>query len=99
VGVANSRRDPAALAEFRVLIQCLRPAIYRIDWLNRPNPLAQNVPSQPADNHRGARLQSEAYHITVDDGADSFCALSIESPENDQAWLISDTVTALESIR
>ncbi|MBX0286009.1 hypothetical protein [Haloarcula salinisoli] len=57
------------------------------------------MPSQPPDTPPAAELQSEAYHITVDDGADSFCALSIESPENDQAWLISDTVTALESMR
>jgi len=57
------------------------------------------VPSQPPDTPPTAELQSEAYHITVDDGADSFCALSIESPENEQAWLISDTVTALESMR
>ncbi|MDS0258017.1 hypothetical protein NDI56_01190 [Haloarcula sp. S1CR25-12] len=57
------------------------------------------MPPQPADTPPSAELQSEAYHITVDDGADSFCALSIESPENEQAWLISDTVTALESMR
>ncbi|WP_262175861.1 hypothetical protein [Haloarcula laminariae] len=57
------------------------------------------MPSQPPDGPSSAELESEAYHITVDDGADSFCALSIESPENDQAWLISDTVTALESMR
>ena len=57
------------------------------------------MPSQPADNSPSAELQSEAYHITVDGGADSFCALSIESPENDRAWLISDTVTDLESMR
>ena len=55
--------------------------------------------SQPADDPYSAELESEAYHITVDDGSDSFCALSLESPENDQAWLISDTVTALESMR
>jgi len=57
------------------------------------------VSSQPADDPYSAELKSEAYHITVDDGSDSFCALSLESPENDQAWLISDTVTALESMR
>lgn len=57
------------------------------------------MPSQPADNSPSAELQSEAYHITVDGGADSFCALSIKSPENDRAWLISDTVTDLESMR
>ena len=57
------------------------------------------MPSQPQDTPPTAELESEAYHITVDDGSDSFCALSLESPENDQAWLISDTVTALESMR
>ena len=57
------------------------------------------MPPQPHDTPPIAELQSEAYHITVDDGADSFCALSIESPENDQAWLISDTVTSLDSMR
>ena len=51
----------------------------------------------PADDRR--ELRSEAYHITVDDGADSFCALSIEAPDTDGAWLISDTVTALEPMR
>jgi len=57
------------------------------------------VSPQPADNSPRETLESEAYHITVDDGADSFCALSIESPDNDHAWLISDTVTSLESMR
>lgn len=54
---------------------------------------------QPADHHPTEELRSEAYHITVDGGADSFCALSIESSTNDCAWLISDTVTSLESMR
>jgi hypothetical protein len=57
------------------------------------------VPSEPPDRPPGPALRSEAYHITVDDGADSFCALSIESETNDQAWLISDTVVALEAMR
>jgi hypothetical protein len=57
------------------------------------------VPSQPPDTPPSGELESEAYHITVDDGSDSFCALSLELPENDEAWLISDTVTALESMR
>jgi len=56
------------------------------------------MPSQPAETPPTAELQSEAYHITVD-GSDSFCALSIESPENEEAWLISDTVVATESMR
>lgn len=54
---------------------------------------------KPADDSPAQELQSEAYHITVDDGADSFCALSIEAPDADDAWLISDTVTSLESMR
>lgn len=54
---------------------------------------------KPADDSPAQELQSEAYHITVDDGADSFCALSIEVPDADDAWLISDTVTSLESMR
>jgi len=57
------------------------------------------VPSQPPDTPLTAELRSEAYHITVDGGRDSFCALSIESPDNDQAWLISDTVVSLEERR
>jgi len=57
------------------------------------------VPSEPADIATTDELRSEAYQITVDGGRDSFCALSIESAENEQAWLISDTVRALESMR
>ena len=57
------------------------------------------MPPQPAPSPPTADLHSEAYEITVDDGRDTFCALSIEAPDNDQAWLISDTVTALESMR
>lgn len=57
------------------------------------------MPSQPADDPPSAELRSEAYHITIDDGSDSFCALSLESPDNDEAWLISDTVTSLDSMR
>lgn len=57
------------------------------------------MPSQPADTAPIEQLRSEAYHITVDGGRESFCALSIESPDNDAAWLISDTVRSLESMR
>jgi len=56
-----------------------------------------DVSPQPTDD--APTLRSEAYHITVDDGRDSFCALSIESPENDDAWLMSDTVYALNEMR
>jgi hypothetical protein len=57
------------------------------------------VPPEPVDDTPSEPLRSEAYQITVDEGADSFCALSIESEENDDAWLISDTVTSLDSMR
>ena len=53
---------------------------------------------QPAD-HAPDELETEAYHITVDGGRDSFCALSIEAPDNDRAWLISDSVVSLEEMR
>lgn len=43
-------------------------------------------------------LTSQAFQITVDDGRDSFCALSIEG-EAETEWLISDTVCALENMR
>ncbi|MBX0321754.1 hypothetical protein EGH21_01790 [Halomicroarcula sp. F13] len=54
---------------------------------------------QPADTAPSQELTSQAYHITVDDGRDSFCALSIESPDVETAWLISDTVRSLENMR
>lgn len=44
-------------------------------------------------------LQSEAYRITVDDGRESFFALSIEEADSETAWLISDTVRSLENMR
>ncbi|MFP4625001.1 MAG: hypothetical protein ACLFNI_00235 [Natronomonas sp.] len=44
-------------------------------------------------------VTSRAYRITVDDGRDSFFALSIEESGNESAWLISDTVRSLETMR
>jgi hypothetical protein len=44
-------------------------------------------------------LTSTAYRITVDGGRESFFALSIEDPGNDDAWLASDTVCALSNCR
>jgi len=44
-------------------------------------------------------LTSEAYHITVDGGRDSFYALSIEREDSDTAWLMSDTVRSLAEMR
>ncbi|WP_254273824.1 hypothetical protein [Haloarcula marina] len=53
---------------------------------------------EPADT-RTDELTSEAYHITVDGGRDSFCALSIEHVDSETAWLISDTVYSLANMR
>ena len=44
-------------------------------------------------------LTSEAYHITVDGGRDSFYALSIERENSETAWLMSDTVRSLAEMR
>ena len=44
-------------------------------------------------------VRSRGYHITVDDGRDSFFALSIERPNSETAWLMSDTVYALDEMR
>lgn len=44
-------------------------------------------------------LTSEAYHITVDGGRDSFYALSIEREDSDTAWIMSDTVRSLAEMR
>lgn len=53
--------------------------------------------SNPPD--RADSVTSEGYHITVDDGRDSFFALCIESSMADDAWLMSDTVRALDEMR
>ena len=44
-------------------------------------------------------LRSRGYHITVDDGRESFFALSIERPNSETAWIMSDTVYALDEMR
>jgi len=44
-------------------------------------------------------LTSRGYRITVDDGRDSFYAISIEDPDDDDAWIMSDTVYAVEGMR
>ncbi|ADB60815.1 hypothetical protein Htur_1930 [Haloterrigena turkmenica DSM 5511] len=55
----------------------------------------------PAESNPSAevRLESRSYRITVDDGRESFFALSIEDAANEDAWLMSDTVVALENMR
>ncbi|NKE36997.1 hypothetical protein GWG54_14435 [Natronococcus sp. JC468] len=55
--------------------------------------------ADPSPPERTVDLQSRSYRITVDDGRESFFALSIEDAANDDAWLMSDTVRALESMR
>lgn len=44
-------------------------------------------------------LESSGYRISVDDGRESFFALSIEDPEDDDRWLMSDTVRSLAEMR
>lgn len=44
-------------------------------------------------------LESSGYRISVDDGRESFFALSIEDPEDDDRWLMSDTVRSLAKMR
>jgi len=44
-------------------------------------------------------LSSRGYHITIGDGDDSFFALCISEADSETAWLMSDTVRSLESMR
>lgn len=44
-------------------------------------------------------ITSEAYHVTVDGGEDSFFALSIELADSETAYLMSDTVRSLDAMR
>ncbi|WP_245742052.1 hypothetical protein [Natrinema salaciae] len=56
-------------------------------------------PPRPNSPDRPDSLQSRSYRITVDDGRESFFALSIEDADSEDAWLMSDTVVALEGMR
>jgi hypothetical protein len=47
----------------------------------------------------GPALTSQGYHITVDDGRDSFYAISIEDPDAEDAYVMSDTVYSLDEMR
>ena len=55
----------------------------------------------PAESNSSVhpQLESRSYRITVDGGRESFFALSIEDASNDDAYLMSDTVVALENMR
>ena len=44
-------------------------------------------------------LTTRGYEITVDGGRDTFFALSIEEPDNEAAWIMSDTVCSLDAMR
>lgn len=44
-------------------------------------------------------LTAEGYRITVDDGRDCFFALSLAEEGTESAWLMSDTVCALDAMR
>lgn len=57
------------------------------------------VPAEPNTPVEPTSLESHSYRITVDDGRDSFFALSLEDATNEDAWLMSDTVVALENVR
>ncbi|MFH5800654.1 hypothetical protein [Haladaptatus sp. DYF46] len=45
------------------------------------------------------KLASSGYRITVDEGRESFFAICIEEPGSETAWIMSDTVRALDSMR
>jgi hypothetical protein len=47
----------------------------------------------------GEPLTSSGYRITLDDGRESFYAISIEEAGNDDAWIMSDTVRSLDEMR
>lgn len=46
-----------------------------------------------------AALESSGYRISVDGGRDSFYALCIEDPDDEDRWLMSDTVRSLGEMR
>jgi hypothetical protein len=57
-----------------------------------------NTPESDATDESDG-LVGRGYRITVDEGRESFFALSIEDPDSDTAWLMSDTVRSLEEMR
>ncbi len=56
-------------------------------------------PARSETTERTDSLRSRSFRITVDDGRDSFFALSIEDVSSEDAWLMSDTVVALDNKR
>ena len=57
-----------------------------------------NTPESDATDESDG-LVGRGYRITVDEGRESFFALSIEDPDSETAWLMSDTVRSLEEMR
>lgn len=57
------------------------------------------TPAGWTSREQPVHLHSRGYRITVDDGRDSFFALSIEDATNEDAWLMSDTVSSLENMQ
>ncbi|MFB1062582.1 hypothetical protein [Natrinema sp. H-ect4] len=56
----------------------------------------------PAESNTAAQtgpVRSRGYRITVDNGRESFFALSIERVDSEDAWLMSDAAVALENAR
>lgn len=57
--------------------------------------MSDSTPKPPSEEYP---LTSQGYRISVDDGRESFYALSIEDPDNDDAWIMSDTVRSLDEM-
>lgn len=58
-----------------------------------------SMPSTESTPPQTEPLASRGYEITVDDGRESFFALQIEDPDDEDAWLMSDVVRSLEEMR
>lgn len=58
-----------------------------------------DVNTPDADLPHEISLRSRGYHITIEEGEDAFFALCIEDPDREEAWIISDTVHALDGMR
>lgn len=63
------------------------------------DPPSAESPSADPPLPGGSALTSRGFRITVDDGRESFYALSIEDPDGDGSWLMSDTAVDLDAMR
>jgi len=57
------------------------------------------VPAESNTTAQTGPVRSRGYRITVDNGRESFFALSIERVDSEDAWLMSDAAVALENAR